>query len=117
MVPPEAVKVALPPLQKVSAPEAVIVGDGTALTVTVCEVDPEHPSEVAVRVYPVVVVGFTTMLPAVDPPGVHTYVPPPDAVKVEDVPLHNVKDDDGVIVGVGSGFTVTVTKAAVLAQG
>ena len=50
VVPPDAVSVALLPLQIVKEGEADIVGDGIALTVTVLVVTPEHPFVVPVNV-------------------------------------------------------------------
>jgi hypothetical protein len=71
VVPPDAVNVVLLPLQIVNEGAAEMVSEGTALTETVCEVVPEHPLAVPVRVYPVAVVGFTVMLAVVAPPGFH----------------------------------------------
>ena len=50
VVPPDAVNVALLPLHIVNEGEAEIVGEGIALTVTVCELVAEHPAEVPVKV-------------------------------------------------------------------
>jgi hypothetical protein len=40
-VPPEAVSVTLPPVQKVVVPEGVMIAVGSGLTVTVCEAGAE----------------------------------------------------------------------------
>jgi hypothetical protein len=70
-VPPDAVKVALLPLQIVKDGEAFMVGVGAAITLTVWEETPEHPLVVPVNVYPVAVVGLTVILAVVAPPGFH----------------------------------------------
>ena len=71
---------------------------------------PEQPANVYVTVYVVVVPGDTVIAAVVAPPGAQEYVPPPNdgvAVKVAEAPAQIV-DVAGLIVTVGTGFTVTV---------
>src|SRR6185503_10650047 len=110
-VPPEPVKVKLLPLQIVSEGEAVIVAEGIGLTVTVEVAVPEQPFVVAVKVYPVLVVGDTVIAAVAAPPGFHEYVVPPDPVKVKLLPLQIVSEGEAVIVAEGIGLTVTVEVA------
>ncbi len=56
------------------------------------------------------------MLVAVAPPGLHTYVVPPNAVKVVLLPLQIVKDGDAVMAGVGSALMVTTAVAVTAAH-
>jgi len=95
----------------------VTVGFGFTLTVTVCV--PVHPLDVVpVTVYVIVDVALlVTVAPVValkPVDGLHEYVPPapaPLAVSDTEPPVQYVVGPPGVIVIVGSGFTVTVTFA------
>jgi hypothetical protein len=60
VVPPDAVNVALLPLQIVKEGLAEIVGEGIGFTVKVAVVVPTHPLAVPLTVYVVVVVGVAT---------------------------------------------------------
>ena len=69
---PEALRVALLPLQIVEEGETLMLTVGRKLTVTVLVAAFVHPSAfVPVTVYEVVVVGFIEMAAVVCPPGDH----------------------------------------------
>jgi hypothetical protein len=114
-VPPEAVSVTLPPVQNVVGPLGVIVAVGSGFTVTVCEAgaDVQLFASVVVTVY---VPEVETVIAAVVAPVDQRYEVPPDAVSVTLPPAQNVVGPLGVIVAVGSGFTVTVCDAGTEVQ-
>jgi hypothetical protein len=100
---PEAVSTVLAPAQ--TAAGGVMEITGTGLTVTVVLLEAEHPEEVPVTEYVVVVEGETVMLAVVWPVD-HAYVPAPEAVNT--VPEPEQIDKEGETVTTGTGFTVTV---------
>jgi len=110
--PPEAVSVTLPPAQNVVGPLGVIVAVGSGFTVTVCDAgdDVQPFASVVVTVY---VPEVETVIAAVVAPVDQRYETPPDAVSVTLPPAQNVVAPLGVIVAVGSGFTVTNCDAGV----
>src|SRR6266550_912004 len=102
----EAVRVTAPPAQNVVGPPAVIVGVGSGLTVTVVA------AEVAVQPFASVTVTVNepdvlTLIDCAVAPLDHKYVVPAGAVSVTEPPTQNVVGPPAVIVGVGSGLTVT----------
>jgi len=113
--PPDAVNVTLPPAQNVVAPLGVIVAVGSGLTVTDCDpgADVQPFASVVVTVY---VPEVETVIAAVVAPVDQRYDTPPDAVSVTLPPAQNVVAPLGVIVAVGSGFTVTVCDAGAEVQ-
>ncbi len=90
VLPPDAVRVALCPLQ-IDAEVPVMVMVGVAFTAT-AEVEVlVHPfPSVPVTVYVVPVVGQTVMIVVVAPPGNQLYVVPPDELSVVHCPLQIV---------------------------
>ena len=108
--PPDAVSVTLPPAQNVVAPLGVIVAVGSGFTVTNCDAGAEvQPfASVVVTVY---VPEVETVIAAVVAPVDQRYDTPPEAVSVTLPPAQNVVAPLGVIVAVGSGFTVTDCEA------
>jgi hypothetical protein len=113
--PPDAVSVTLPPAQNVVAPLGVIVAVGNGFTVTVRDagVDVQPFESVVVTVY---VPEELTVIAAVVAPVDQRYDTPPEAVSVTFPPAQNVVAPLGVIVAVGSGFTVTICDAGVDVQ-
>jgi len=107
--------VTLPPAQNVVGPLGVIVAVGSGFTVTVCDagVDVQPFASVVVTVY---VPEELTVIAAVVAPVDQRYDTPPDAVSVTLPPAQKVVGPLGVIVAVGSGFTVTVCDAGVDVQ-
>jgi hypothetical protein len=107
--------VTLPPAQNVVAPLGVIVAVGNGFTVTVCDVgvDVQPFAFVVVTVY---VPDAITVIAAVVAPVDHRYDTPPLAVSVTLPPAQSVVAPLGVIVAVGSEFTVTVCDAGVDVQ-
>jgi hypothetical protein len=106
-VPALAVKVTDPPVQKVVAPDGVIVAVGNGFTVTDCAADVlEHPFELVTVT--VKLPELTTLIACVVAPLLHNHELPALAVSVTDPPAQKVVAPDGVIVAVGNGFTVTV---------
>jgi hypothetical protein len=107
---PFAVSVADCPAQIADGVFTVTTGSGLTVTVT-CPVA-EHPLEVPVTVYVVVVVGFAVTGEPVDAlspvEGVHEYVVAPVAVSVVDCPLQIEMLGETVSI---IPFTVTVTCA------
>ena len=96
----------LPEQIVVGAADTVTVGVEFTVTVTVCGAS-EQPPVVPVTVYVVVVAGLTEIVDVVAP-VLHTYVVPPFAVSVLELPEHIV-DGPADTVTVGVGLTVTVT--------
>src|ERR1043165_8246006 len=102
----EAVSVTEPPAQNVVAPFGEIVGVGSGLTVTVVA------AEVAVQPFASVTVTLYepeafTAIDCVVAPFDHAYDEAEDAVSVTEPPAQKVVGPPAVIVGVGSGLTVT----------
>jgi hypothetical protein len=76
---------------------------------------PEHPANVYVTVYVVLVPGETVIEDVVAPPGAHEYEPPPAdgvAVSVTEVPAQTGAGE--LIETVGTGFTVILCVTAAL---
>ena len=104
------------PLHSVVAPPGVMVGVEAELTVTVTGVDvAEHPlDDVVVRkCVPDV---DTVMAWVVSPVGDHRNVSAGAAVKITESPVQKPVGPLGVIVAVGTTFTVTVTAVALPGQ-
>lgn len=85
--------------------EAVVVTVGVGLTVINRVAVDEHPLDVPVTVYVVVVVGETATDVPVSDPGIHVYVVAPAAVIEVELP-EQIVVFDAVVVTVGVGFTV-----------
>lgn len=99
------VSVAVPPTQIAPLEEAVTVGGGPTVTVTVCVL--VHPCAlVPVTVYVVVAAGETVTVVPVNDPGIHEYVEAPVPVSVV-LPPAQIEGLAAVAVMVGAGFTVT----------
>ena len=110
--PPDAVSVAELPIQ-ISGSGHEMSQTGSGFTVTVVEHELLQPfASVTVTVYVVVVVGLTVM-EAVVAEVLHRNDVPPDAVSVVEFPIQ-IAGLAGVILHVGSGFTVTVVEQELL---
>ena len=82
---------------------------GVGLTDKVTAAVEVHPKTlVPVTVQPVVVIGDTTIVVVVAPPGFHKYVEAPPAVNVE-LPPGQIEVGLAIAVTTGIGFTVTDT--------
>lgn len=101
--PPNADNEAVCPAQIDDVPEAVIVGNGTTVTVTV-PFEEQVPLE-AVTVYGVVEPGLTDAVAEVIAPGFHVYVEPPEATKETVLPTQ-IEGVEGLMVTTGTGATV-----------
>jgi hypothetical protein len=102
---PEAVNVAVAPLQIVGELTVIVAG---GLTVTVATAVPVHPAaSVPVTVYEVVLVGETE-IGLVVAPVFHEYVEAPEAVNVAVAPLQIVGELTVIVAG---GLIVTVATA------
>lgn len=107
-VPPDAVSVAVSPLQ-IAGFEGVMLHIGAGLTVTVALHELEHPSEsVTVTVYEVVAVGLT-VIEAVVAPVLQRNDVPPDAVRVDEPPIQ-IEGLELVMLHTGSGVTITLNE-------
>ncbi len=107
-IPPEAVRVAEPPIQ-ITGLGQVMLHIGTGFTVTIVEHELLQPlASVTVTVYVVVTVGLTVMA-AVVAPVLQRKDVPPDAVMVDEPPIQ-IAGFAGVILHTGSGFTTTVVE-------
>jgi hypothetical protein len=105
-VPPDAVSVDEPPIQKEES-EIAMLHTGTELIVTVAEQELVHPlASVTVTVYVVVEVGLTVM-EAVVAALLHRNDVPPDAVSVDEPPIQ-IEGLELAMLHTGAGFTVTV---------
>ena len=105
-----------PPAQNVVGPPAVIVGvAGVAFVVTtvVAEVALQPLALVTVTVNEPEAV---TLIDCVVAPFDHEYALPLDAVSVTEPPVQKVVAPEAVIVGAGSGFTVTAVAGDVALQ-
>ena len=80
------------------------VNEGPSVTVEIAV--PEHPLDVPVTVYEVVVVGETEIGFVVSP-VLHEYVEPPDAVNVAEAP-EQIVGELTVMVGFGPMVTVAI---------
>src|SRR5689334_24771705 len=106
VVPPDAVSVAVSPLQ-IAGFEGVMLHVGAGLTVTVALHELEHPSEsVTVTVYEVVAVGLT-VIEAVVAPVLQRNDTPPDAVSVDQPPTQ-IAGLESAMLHTGSGVTITL---------
>jgi len=110
-----AIKVTEPPIQKVVAPDAVIVTVGNVLTVTIVadDVAEQLLALATVTVYepPAVIV-----VDCVVAPLLHKYDVPVLAVNITEPPAQKVVALPAVMVAVGNEFTVTTVAAEVAEQ-
>lgn len=113
-VPPEAVRLTLPPEQIAGDIGAtLIVGVAFTVTTTVPGEALVHAPVVPVKLYVVVEPGDTLIVEPVKPPGCHVYVVAPLPVNLVELPEHIV-EGPAKAVTVGVGFTVTTTVAGII---
>ena len=110
-MPPDAVKEVVPPAQILSLPVILAVKEPPTV-ITAVEVLLQPDADVPVTVYVIVLPGLAvTLAPVValkPVPGLHVYVDAPDATKLT-LPLVQILADEGVIVTVGIGSTITIS--------